>query len=335
MKTLGNSYWEFSSVFLVALMISSLAIANESDTALQLINGVEQASKSLNYKGVFVYLRDSQLEAVRIIHKADELGEYDRLISLNGMPQEIIRNNGLVTCVFPDNKTGSARGENFHDKNYFPKRWSTKLKVIGDHYQFSIGGMDRVAGRSAQRVIITPIDQYRYGYRLWVDSETGLLLKTTMIGKEGGTLEQIMFTSVLLREKIEDTDLLPTVAGKKTSCRQSKPLKVEASDYESKWEVDWVPEGFTLVAHGKHLLPNSQAPVEHFAYSDGLGSVSVFIEPIMEDHQSYLRGFSSMGAVNAYGIIQALHNLTIVGEVPHTTVERIGKSIHYINSSAD
>jgi sigma-E factor negative regulatory protein RseB len=340
MKVPANCYLGFASALLLTALIisfSAIAVASELGAALQLIDRMEQAPKFLNYKGVFVYLRNGQLKAIRVIHKADKSGEYERLISLNGVPREIIRNNELATCILPDNKEGAAGGKIFHNhnKNGFPKHLPTRLKTMREHYRFSVGEVGRVVGRKAQQIIIVPKDQYRYGYRLWVDSETGLLLKTIMVGENGRALEQVMFTSLSLPAKIPDTDLMPTAVGKEFSWREGEPLNIEASDHESRWKVGWLPAGFTLVAHGKHLLPNSQIPVEHLAYSDGLGSISVFIERITGVHQSHLHGFSSMGAVNAYGITQALHYLTVVGEVPHATVERMGKSIRYISSGTD
>jgi len=326
------------------------SIARELNAALRLIDRMGQASRSLNYEGVFVYLRNTHLKAIRLIHKADESGEYERMISLNGAPREIIRSNGLVTCIFPHDKKaevmgdehpsphkdkGASRDKNFHHKNGFPKRLPVKLKVMREHYQFSLGKPNRIVGRKTQEIVIAPRDQYRYGYRLWVDNKTGLLLKTVMVGENNRALEQVMFTSLSLPEKIPDAALAPTVTGRKFSWKESESLGTETSDHGSKWQVGWVPAGFTLVAHSTHLLPESQVPVEHLAYSDGLGSVSIFIERIIHAHQSHLRGFSSMGAVNAYGITKALHYLTVVGEVPHTTVERMGKSIRYIGTDSD
>jgi sigma-E factor negative regulatory protein RseB len=331
--------------FLTAFFLTAVR-ANEADTALQLIERMGRAAQSLNYEGVFVYLRNDQLKAVRVIHKADEEGEYERLVSLNGAPREIIRNNELMTCILPDDKAvlvderpypdkALARSKNFHNNNSFPRRLPARLKAMDEYYQFSLGESDRVAGRDSQRVVIVPKDQYRYGYRLWVDNKTGLLLKAIMVGEGGQVLEQMMFTSLLLPKEIPDAKLVPEVTGREFSWREGEPLGIVVSDSDSHWRVGWVPGGFTLVAHAKQLLPNGQVPVEHLVYSDGLSSVSVFIERIIRDRRSHLHGFSSMGAVNAYGTIQALHYLTVVGEVPHRTVERMGKSIRYINSNID
>lgn len=350
MKAPAKHFQRFFCTLLLTILATSLpsaSLGKSSDTALQLIDRMGKAAESLNYQGVFVYLQNSRLKAVQVIHKVDEYGEHERLVSLNGMPREIIRNNELVTCILPEDKAVLvdehrypdkavvARSKSFRSNNGLSRRLPAKLKAMREHYQFSLGKPDRIAGRETQQVVIVPRDQYRYGYHLWIDRETGLLLKTVMTEDGGQILEQMMFTSLLLPAKIPDTELVPTVAGREFSWREGESLSMDPDNHESKWKIGWLPAGFALVAHSRDLLPNSQAPVEHMVYSDGLSSVSIFIEPVRHTKRSHLSGFSSMGAVNAYGTIQALHYLTLVGEVPHITVERMGKSIRYLSSNTD
>jgi sigma-E factor negative regulatory protein RseB len=68
-------------------------------------------------------------------------------------------------------------------------------------------------------------------------------------------------------------------------------------------------------------------------YSDGLASVSVFIEA---DESSYhhLEGASSLGALNAYGTKVDDHYLTVMGEVPATTILQIANSTRRISQAA-
>ena len=72
--------------------------------------------------------------------------------------------------------------------------------------------------------------------------------------------------------------------------------------------------------------PGRRMPVEHQVFSDGLASVSVFIEKLgsVEDR---LEGTSSMGAMSAYGRVMDDYQVTVVGEVPLATVRGIGESV--------
>ncbi|NHZ69829.1 MAG: hypothetical protein GWP20_01175, partial [Thermotogales bacterium] len=87
-----------------------------------------------------------------------------------------------------------------------------------------------------------------------------------------------------------------------------------------------VPDGFMLTDHNWHQLSAHEAGVEHWVYSDGLASVSIYIEKSQKEHDVY-SGRSHRGALNAFGTMVADHYVTVVGEVPHQTVEMIGKSV--------
>jgi sigma-E factor negative regulatory protein RseB len=87
-----------------------------------------------------------------------------------------------------------------------------------------------------------------------------------------------------------------------------------------------VPDGFVLREHAQDAILDSRDPVEHLVFSDGLASVSVFIERLDTASQP-LDGLDSVGAVNAYGSMAGDLQITVVGEVPAATVERVAMSI--------
>jgi sigma-E factor negative regulatory protein RseB len=62
-------------------------------------------------------------------------------------------------------------------------------------------------------------------------------------------------------------------------------------------------------------------------FSDGLASVSVFIEPSADNKSS--KGDRRRGALNVHNKLIAGHKATIVGEVPAQTVELIAESLQY------
>jgi sigma-E factor negative regulatory protein RseB len=105
--------------------------------------------------------------------------------------------------------------------------------------------------------------------------------------------------------------------------------KTMANQSRSPWQIEWMPEGFTLVAQQNRLKAKNGASIEQHVYSDGLNSISIFIEKIRAQH-SHLRGGSKMGTTNAFGTIINSHFVTVVGEVPQRTVEKVGSSIQYV-----
>lgn len=141
-----------------------------------LIDEMSNASRDLNYDGVFVYRHKKQIDTMRIIHKSSGKGVYERLISLTGNAREVIRDKDQVKCFFPETKTVVV------DKSRLGKLISTYLpspiKSISEFYSFELAGEDRIAGMETWIVNIRPKDKYRYGYQIWIEKKSRLLLKS-------------------------------------------------------------------------------------------------------------------------------------------------------------
>jgi sigma-E factor negative regulatory protein RseB len=253
----------------------------------------------------------------------------ERLISLNGAAREVIRSNDMVTCINPEvrqvnvSRRPLGRG--------FPSDLPRRLSSAAPFYEVTMGDMDRIAGRKAQELVIKPNDQYRYGYRLWVDADTDLLLKSELVGNDGDVLETFAFSSLNTDVHIPEHKFEPQMSGEEMTWHRSepeKPLNTANQSQQSQWRAEWLPEGFAQVAYQTRLRASNGADVEQRVYSDGLSSVSVFIEKIRARH-THLRGGSHVGAINAFGTIMHSHFVTVVGEVPAETVEKIGHNINF------
>ena len=90
--------------------------------------------------------------------------------------------------------------------------------------------------------------------------------------------------------------------------------------------IGWLPAGFRMTDESYGRIPPGADAVDHRVYSDGLASLSIFIEPAF-DAGDRIEGPSSVGAVNAYSRIIDEYQLSVVGEVPGIAVERVAASI--------
>lgn len=318
-----------SFLITVLLLTSSLTVQAEqisSDTVREWLGRVTDAGKNLNYEGTFVYRHGNELEAIRIIHKADKEGERERMISLTGSAREVVRNNKVVTCISPDDN--SVVVDNKPPGSRLPS-FPKELTKLDAYYDFNFEGYERVASRQARRVVIKPQDRYRYGYRLWIDDAFELLLRSELLDPDGNAVEQIMFTDIKLYESIDEKRLQPNLSGREYTwitdddTPNDAPMSVDA-----RWNVKNKPIGFMLEHRNMHRLPESKTPVEHLVYTDGLAWVSVYIEKLASK-SNLLQGASNMGAVNAYGRIMGQYHITAVGEVPAVTVELLSSSVIY------
>lgn len=300
---------------------------NEVPDPQMLINEMSMASRDLNYDGVFMYRLGKQIDTMRIIHKSGVNGVNEKLISLTGQPREVIRDKNQVKCYFPENKAVVV------DKSRLGKLVSTYLpqpiQSISEFYNFEIAGEDRIAGKEAWIVNIRPKDKYRYGYQLWIDKKSKLLLKSELKNQLGITLEQIMFAQLNILDDIDDDLLQPSVSGKDyTWYNNTKNKKTEAETETSKkeWQVTWMPAGFTMSEHAKASMITSQMPVEHLVYTDGLAMVSVFVEKLNQQPNANA-GPTHFGGVNAYAVEADGYQITAVGEVPKSTVKLMADSV--------
>lgn len=291
---------------------------------------MHNAAHMLNYEGTFVYGQNNEMTSMQIIHSVDKNGEFERLISLDGSGREVIRSGDTVTCILPDKN--SVVVDKSRPDTEFPPTFPIKIQQLQKFYNFHFGQDGMVAGRTAIKLMIEPKDEYRYGHALWVDKKTGLLLKDHLVGDNKKIVEQFMFTQIKYPTVIEKVRLISDSKNKKYTWYEAKDEPIEKEVKKSmNWKVMKVPTGFVSGIERHHKMTMSAMPVEHFMYSDGLSSVSVFVEKQMKESKN-LMGSSTMGAVNAYGRAIGKYHVTVVGEVPHATVKMIGDSVEHISN---
>mgnify|MGYP006422212933 CR=1 FL=1 len=299
------------------------AIAADEDKARQLLDEMTQAARTLNYDGVFVYQHDSHMDAMRIIHQADSANERERVVSLTGHAREVIRNDESVTIIFPDDQ--AVMVEKSRPYELLSSQLPRPIAKLDDYYDFAVKGSDRVAGRDSRIVAIQPRDHYRYGYRLWLDKKTDLMLRSELIGKDGKALEQFMFTRLEVVEVIPDSQLEPTITGTDFTWYEN-PDNAHDKTSQSHWQVEWLPAGFSMSNRTNERLADSPRPVHHMVFSDGVALVSVFAERI-SNKRGALIGPSRMGAVNAFARQMDDYQVVVVGEVPLITVRKIANAV--------
>lgn len=292
------------------------------------LNRIAASAQSVSYEGTFVYRRDDQLVTMHLIHVANRDGEREKLVSLSGGRRELLRSKEGVVCIFPGNKhiTFNRGGLNKH----FPGQLAAHVKDLENNYHLTMGGRDRIAGRNARMIVVEPKDNYRYGYRIWIDEETGLLLQSDLVNEHGNAMEQVVFTEINVVDKATPQMVKAvTMDDEMRRALEARKDQTVASD-NMPWRITKMPKGFSLAEHYQHNHSKHE-PVEQLVLTDGMATVSVFIEH-MEGKTAPFKGATHMGAVNAFGTVVNDHQLTVVGEVPAATVRLIGRSMSLTRS---
>ena len=288
------------------------------------LDKIAVADKSINYEGNFIFRRDDQLVTMHVVHVVDQSGERERLSSLSGVRREFFRGKEGVVCLTASPKLHNPLNREIMRGN-FPTQLGSNIQDIQKNYRLIMGDADRIAGRSARMIIIAPKDNYRYGYRIWVDEKTGLLLQSDLVNERGSAVEQFMYTmlNVVNNPTPRMIQAVTMSAKMRQALKTSKPDAISAAG--SHWQIVSMPDGFSLVDRYQHSH-GKWGPVNQLVLSDGMATVSVFVEQLGKDARPF-NGVTHMGAVNAYGTVVNDHQLTVVGEVPLATVKLIGKSL--------
>lgn len=313
-------------------LVASLPVRAQDDARAWLLR-VHRAPLALDYEGTFVYRQGGQLETMRIVHRGADGQVKERLISLTGPPREVIRDDRQVRCYLPDQKSLFIEQRRL-DREAFLSIVPERLPEVEQNYVMELGRIARVAGRTAQELSIRARDEYRYGYRLWADRETGLLLKADLMSDKGKVLEQFMFTQVRLGGPIPDEALEPRTP--MTGLIRYDDSDVAGQGPSRSWRAAEPPKGFRLTSVVVRRLPKVDRVVQQLVYSDSLAAVSVFIEELGGGvAKEMVEGPMRMGALYALGRFLNGHHVTVVGEVPAKTIAAIGNSLVPVPADAE
>lgn len=309
-------------VVLVALAAGS-AFGQSAQAWLDRMN---RTVEDLSYQGTFVHMLGGTAETLHIVHRNLNGKIAERIVSLNGIGREIIREEGKVQCILPDRHMVLLLQEG-HQSNPLASALPSYSEKLIPYYEFKLYRTARVANRPVQVIGIKPKDQYRYGYVLWLDKKTAMPLKSQLRSETGKIVEQILFTDFEPSAEIPESALKSTIDTKGfTWFRPQKSASKGSDDKPIPWRASLLPNGFDLAASAERPIAGSKYPVDHLVYSDGLATVSVFIED-PKSHTDVTEGFSTLGSTNAYSLTINGRKVTAIGEVPRRTVRQIATSL--------
>ena len=254
------------------LQLQSVWADEQHQQAKQWLERMISASQTLSYEGTFVYIQQQSVEVMRIAQSS--VTKRQRMFSLNGAPREVVVKDESIMCVLPEQRVSFSTQ---HNRSPFPISLPNELDKLKNSYRFVLLGDDRVADRATQIVAIQPRDELRYGYQLWLDKENAVVLRSALVDHNDNILEQLVFTNINFKPEIDSTLLRSHYT---TNARAKVlPLKRQRTLRPSLWSVTTLPAGFQQISHQRYPAKNSsgtQQITEHFVFSDGLATVSVF-----------------------------------------------------------
>lgn len=276
---------------------------------------ISDAAREVSYQGVVVYRDGERMDVMRIVHRQQNGRSQERLTSLNGQPRDILRDGDRVFFLTGDTPAQATTGAD----PLFPVMSQQLLAKALPHYDYRHLGESRVAGRACRGVLMSPRDDYRYGYEICGDAGTAVPLRVSLIDRRGRTVEQLMFTEIAFPAQIADSAFAPPPGAVSPA---SAPAPAQQGTTGT-WRLATLPPGFTVVRRDLAPAPDGQGVAERVLLSDGISAVSVFgMQPVASAR--VLSGLFNLGAMSAYGRSIGAFHITVIGDVPPDTVRMIG-----------
>jgi len=319
-----------ATLVLVAVLLGPAGsiLAGEQVEPREMLERMTVAMSQMSYQGTFVYVQGDSVETMRITHVSDESGVRERLVAVSGPAREVLRDSSGVRWVLSDDR--SVFEDSAFNRSFFPELPLDQNDQTELSYSLKLGSEARIAGHNARNLKVLPRDRYRYGYSLWLEEHSGLLLKWELIDGNRKSLAKLMFTDVRIGSEVDVKELKPTRQLKKFKTVESElPSGRGLSKTRPKWQPGSLPPGFQLTAH-RYFGQSDEGIYEHLVYSDGLATVSVYIESSSPDSDPRA-GVNRLGTTHAFSQVKNDMLITVVGDVPAITVKFIGDSVKAVS----
>ncbi len=299
-----------------------LAVADAADWIMK----ISEAATGASFSGTLIYASDGEIRVMDVARRVENGLIRERIYSLDGEPREIVRNENRIWCYMPDQNM-VVQDYWRAEESGFPGILPGDLNRLRRNYDIEEGGEGRIAGRTTIMIKVSPGDIWRYGYTLWADKQSGLLLRSDLVARDGEVVGQYLFADIEINGLIEDARLTPVTNMDKLELFNNLDPISESSE-ASRWLFTEIPDGYQLSSYFRRMSPMGKEETEHFVYSDGLSSLSVFIKESSQG-QNVMMGASRMGAVHAYRARSGNHLVTVMGEVPAETVKVIAQGVRF------
>lgn len=315
--------------FFVAILFLSIGTVSAKDVQLNRFNASEgkqalikmaHGMETLNYQGTVAFLRNGKLEPMKYFHAAKNGLEQERLLSLNSPLREITRDRDRISCLF------KATQQLVVDQRPFERSFliniPKQLDQLESVYSIEIVGEEDVAMLPAYVIAIKPKDNFRFARKIWLEKQNFLPLKVAVYDRSDEILEQLVFTDLQVKDELPFVDV-------KAPDNALTGLQSQSAD-QANFVVSRVPQGFREIFFTSRPIHNSSQPVDHLILSDGLASISVYMEhknTATKTDRNVSQSIQSVGAVNFVSRSLGDFEIIVMGEVPAETIKLIADSV--------
>lgn len=308
----------------LALGLTAGAHAGPQDEPVSWLQRAAQAARTSSYAGTFIHTNGDRTSTFRIAHAIIDGVEHERVEPLEGPAQEIVRKGEDMVCYYPDAKT--MRLDKRVTARFFPSIFRGPPEALAENYTLKLGNMERILGMDCQWIRLDPKDALRFAQRLCAEVSTGLLLRARTLNERKQVIEQFTFTDLRLGPQVARSEVKATFPTRVKQWVTDAQPRDEAKAVDTGWDISKAPAGYRKVTEIRRTLPGRPQPVSQIILSDGLASISVFVEPAGMPSRP-AEAASEEGTTSFFVRPAGDHVVTVLGEVPIAAAQQVGRSV--------
>ncbi len=315
-----NTAWAQSSS--TAAVPASAPASNEATLSINdwLLRMHEAAMKKRSYVGTLVQSSPQFMSSARIWHACDGAQQIERVETLTGAPRSTFRHNDKLVTFIPEAKV--VRMEKRESFGGFPEVLKPGSGSIPEFYAVKALGQERIAGLDSDVVQLVPKDSLRYGYRIWTEKKSSLVVKIQTLDASSAVLEQAAFSELQMDAPVKMEKLVQMMAATE-GYKIDQPAITKTTAAAEGWVLKNTVPGFKpMSCYKRGTTQNSVGSDKtmQWIFSDGLATVSLFLEGFDKARHTQ-EGALAQGATNS--LIKRVNEfwLTAVGEVPPQTLK--------------
>jgi sigma-E factor negative regulatory protein RseB len=324
-QAIKNNIMFYRLLFIFLFSLSSVGISYSNEDPWLIIDNAAQATKFLNYKGIFLSQHDKDIKSIEITHAKINNQEFIKMNVLDGSPGEVL-SQGKTIYVY-NTIENNVIIQKRKQQRLFPAIFPSNIDSIKKFYRLSVGKNERIAGRLSQLVVLSPIDTFRYSHHLWLDKKTSLPLKIIVADQAGNIIEQTSFTQISMI-KDESLDWFKPEVDPLKNYIFNDHIVGHGIAKQPFWTIKKIPPGYKEVDFITKRIPGLNILSHQLVFSDGLSYVSLFIKPITRGQKPKV-GQLNLGVNNICARYHNGYQIMAVGSVPLTTCNNFSESIEF------
>ena len=289
---------------------------------------MQQAYRQSNFE-LFVVKQTSALsEPVIFSHGVVNDKQYSHWMYLNGIPMGYFTVGDKVVYFKAGERPDVVKSGRHH---FLLGRFNEiNLAHLYSNYVPVVTGRNRIAGRNVLAIRLNSKHSDLYGYMLYLDETTNVLLQVDVISPDNGMIIECYLAThyiygdtpnQIIQNISEATVPEADVTGRNDSADSFKGTKRRQSNFS--WRLEYIPSGFSLIYSETVKLTDSDVHADHLFYSDGLADFSVYRIKTMDAREFPV---VNQGPVNLLRHTYGDYEVIVVGDLLLKEEEKIAES---------